>query len=150
MKSELQFRVEWSETDPAAITFYPNYFKWFDWGTWNLLAVAGLTHEVLKNEYQLIGCPVVEATSRFRSPARFWDRVRLTSLVQSWNRKTFCVAHFVRVGERLCAEGLETRIWARESTERPGELEAIVVPESIKAKLPVIGTEMPVTASPSL
>lgn len=135
MENEIEFRVEWGETDPAEITFYPNILKWYDWGTWNLLAALGLTLEVLRGDYGLIGCPIVEVNSKFHSPTRFWDWVRLTSHLHSWGRNTFRVGHAVRVGDRLCAEGLETRVWARKSKDRPGGIEAVLAPEAIRQKL---------------
>jgi len=135
MKNEIEFRVEWGDTDPAAITFYPNFFRWYDWGTWNLLAAAGLTRDVLNTDYGLIGFPIVEAQSKFHSPTRFWDQVRLTSQVQSWGRKSLCVAHTLHVGDRLSAEGLETRVCARESAKHPGEIESVIVPAEIKRAL---------------
>ena len=34
-------RVQWGETDAAGIVFYPNYFRWFDQATHELLAQLG-------------------------------------------------------------------------------------------------------------
>jgi 4-hydroxybenzoyl-CoA thioesterase len=138
MKSDLTFRVEWGESDPAEIVFYPNFFRWYDHGTWNLLIQAGLDLEALRTDFSLIGCPIVEARSKFLHPARFWDLAHLTSFVRAWNRKTFEVAHEVRIGDKLYTEALEIRVCARRAPERPGQIEAVVIPEAMKQRLPVV------------
>jgi len=131
-----RFRVEWADTDAAGIVFYPNFFKWFDSGTWRLLIEAGLTHSVLRDSYGLLGCPIVEANSRFLSPAKFWDEVESSTYVESWRERSFIVAHEIRVGDKLCATGWEKRVMAR-SSDKPGvTLEAIPIPEEIRSILP--------------
>lgn len=134
-KNQIEFRVDWGESDPAGIVFYPNFFKWFDLGTWHLLIKAGLTLEVLQKDFGLVGCPLVEATSRFHHPAKFWDLVQLTSYVKSWGRKTFEVAHEVRIADRLCVEGTEVRVCVRAAPDRSEQIEAVPIPEAMRQRL---------------
>ena len=110
MKSKLVVAVEFGDTDPAAIAFYPNFFRWFDASAWRLFAKAGLTFDVFREEFGLIGAPIVEARSKFIKPLRFEDSIEITSYVASWKRKTFKLVHEVRKEGEVCAEGLEIRV----------------------------------------
>ena len=38
MKSTFVVPVEFGDTDPATIVFYPHFFRWFDAGAWRLFA----------------------------------------------------------------------------------------------------------------
>jgi 4-hydroxybenzoyl-CoA thioesterase len=134
MRNEIEFRLEWADADPAGIAFYPNFFKYFDLGTWHLLFNAGFTFDVLRNELGLIGCPIVEARSKFHHPARFWDAVRLRSEVRSSSRKTFEVGHEIWIADRLCVEGTEIRVCARHAPERPQQIEAVAIPDAMQRK----------------
>ncbi len=139
MKNEIEIPVEWGDTDQAAIVFYPNYFRWFDIGTRHLLDAAGVPYGVLKSELGLLGLPLVEAGSRFLSPIRFGDTVRLTSHIASWRRKTVRIHHLVTVGGTRCAEGHEVRVVAK---GRDGEIETVAPPERlIEALAPHIAAE---------
>jgi YbgC/YbaW family acyl-CoA thioester hydrolase len=140
MKHSHKFRVEWGDTDAAAIVFYPNFFKWFDSGTWRLLIAVGLTREALDEQYGLIGCPLVEASAKFTRPARFWDEVELTSYVSSWRSKTFDLGHEIRVDGELCVKGKETRVLARHANAEGTRIEAVPIPAAIRDLLPAIET----------
>ena len=133
-----RFRVEWGETDAAAIAFYPNFFKWFDAGTWRLLMSVGITLDVLREDHGILGCPIVEASSQFHRPARFWDEIELTSRVRRWGRRSFIVAHEVRVDGELRASGQETRVMARYVDGQGHGIEAAPIPESLRRLLPVL------------
>lgn len=135
MHNKMEIPVEWGDTDPATIVFYPNYFKWFDVGTWRLLDAAGLPYRVIRDEFGLIGVPLVQATAKFMSPVRYADVIELTSFVSKWSRKTFQVTHRIRVNDLLCVEGTETRVLGR--TKGDGTMEAATPPEEFRARLPV-------------
>ena len=136
MKNEIEIPVEWGDSDPAAIVYYPNYFKWFDIGTRHLLDAAGVPYETITTELGLLGLPLVEANARFMRPIRFGDTVRLTSFVSSWQRMTVQIGHRAEVNGELCAEGMETRITARAPT--PGAIEAVAPPERLRQALPAL------------
>ena len=101
MKSKFVVSVEFGETDPAAIVFYPNVFRWFDASAWRLFAKAGLTFDVFRQEFGLIGAPIVDVQSTFISPLHFEDTIEITSYVSSWKRKTFELVHEGRRYGRL-------------------------------------------------
>ena len=138
MKNEIEIPVEWGDTDQAAIVFYPNYFRWFDIGTRHLLDAAGVPYGILKSELGLLGLPLVEAGSRFLSPVRFGDTVKLASYVASWRKKTVRIDHLVSVDGRRCAEGHEIRVVAR---KLDGEIQAITPPERLVDALAACSSE---------
>ena len=135
MKSTFVVPVEFGDTDPTTIVFYPHFFRWFDASAWRLFAKAGLTLDVLQNEFRLIGLPIAEAKSKFIKPARLGDTLEITSYISEWTRKTFKMLHEVRIGGDLCAEGMETRVCARYRENGSSEIVAVPIPEEVRRRL---------------
>lgn len=100
-----RFRVRYAECDPQGVVFNGHYLAYFDLGITELWrAVLGGYGVMLERGADLV---VVEATVRYRQPARFDDEVDLdtgvarlgTTSLQLGNRLT-------RVADgRLLAEG---------------------------------------------
>ncbi|HZB88415.1 MAG TPA: thioesterase family protein [Terracidiphilus sp.] len=67
-------RVRYAETDQMGIVYYANYLVWFELGRVEVLRTLGLAYRDLEVEH---GCilPVVEATCRYRAPARYDDEI---------------------------------------------------------------------------
>jgi 4-hydroxybenzoyl-CoA thioesterase len=135
MKSILPVSVEFGDTDPAATVFYPNFFRWFDASTWKMFFNAGLTLDILKCEFGVIGHPVVEARSKFIKPLYFGDAIEIVSSVTSWKRKTFEVTHEVRKNGEMHAEGMEVRCLVSPLNDDPKRIYAIQIPEEIECRV---------------
>ncbi len=69
-----EVRVRYAETDQMGIVYYANYLVWFEIGRVELLRSLGLAYSQLETDHQCI-LPVVEASCRYRSPARYDDRI---------------------------------------------------------------------------
>jgi acyl-CoA thioester hydrolase len=69
-----QARVRYAETDQMGIVYYANYLVWFEIGRVELLRSLGLAYSQLETDHQCI-LPVVEASCRYKSPARYDDRI---------------------------------------------------------------------------
>jgi acyl-CoA thioester hydrolase len=69
-----EVRVRYAETDQMGIVYYANYLVWFEIGRVELLRSLGLAYSKLEIDHQCI-LPVVEATCRYRAPARYDDRI---------------------------------------------------------------------------
>jgi acyl-CoA thioester hydrolase len=69
-----EVRVRYAETDQMGIVYYANYLVWFEIGRVELLRALGLTYNQLEIEHQCI-LPVIEATCRYRAPARYDDEI---------------------------------------------------------------------------
>ena len=67
-------RVRYAETDQMGIVYYANYLVWFELGRVELLRSLGLSYSSLEPDH---GCilPVIEATCRYKSPARYDDEI---------------------------------------------------------------------------
>jgi acyl-CoA thioester hydrolase len=73
-----EVRVRYAETDQMGIVYYANYLVWFEIGRVELLRSLGLAYSQLEIEHQCI-LPVVEASCRYRAPARYDDRILIES-----------------------------------------------------------------------
>jgi len=69
-----EVRVRYAETDQMGVVYYANYLVWFEVGRVELLRALGFSYSVLETEHECI-LPVVEATCRYRSPARYDDQI---------------------------------------------------------------------------
>ena len=71
-----EVRVRYAETDQMGVVYYANYLVWFEVGRVELLRALGFSYSVLETEHECI-LPVVEATCRYRSSARYDDQILL-------------------------------------------------------------------------
>ena len=87
-------RVRYAETDQMGVVYYANFFVWFEIGRVELLRQIGFEYAAMEAEE---GCllPVVEATCRYRSPARYDDQLLIETHVQ--NQRTSMVKFGYRV-----------------------------------------------------
>jgi acyl-CoA thioester hydrolase len=69
-----EVRVRYAETDQMGIVYYANYLVWFEIGRVELMRSLGLAYSQLEREHQCI-LPVIEASCRYRSPARYDDEI---------------------------------------------------------------------------
>ena len=86
---EFRVRVRYAETDQMGVVYHANYFVWFEVGRVELMREMGLNYRAMEHEH---GCmiAVVEASARYRSPARYDDelviRTRLMGVRRSMIR----------------------------------------------------------------
>ena len=108
--------LTWGDCDPAGIVYYPNYHRWMDAATWDMLAACG--HDAQRMREQSLTIPLVHAECDFFASPQFGDLLTVHSHVAKHGRSSFCVVHaFVRgngplLGE-LLARGREDRVWCR-------------------------------------
>jgi acyl-CoA thioester hydrolase len=69
-------RVRYAETDQMGVVYYANYLVWFELGRVELLRSLGFDYRSLEAEHSCI-LPVVEATCRYRAPARYDDIIQI-------------------------------------------------------------------------
>ena len=68
--------MRYAETDQMGIVYYANYLVWFEIGRVELLRSLGLAYSQLETEHECI-LPVIEASCRYRSPARYDDEIQI-------------------------------------------------------------------------
>jgi acyl-CoA thioester hydrolase len=79
--SEARIRVRYAETDQMGVVYHSNYLIWFEVGRVEFIRQLGLDYKRMEVE-EGCGIAVVEATARYRAPARYDDElvVRTTLL----------------------------------------------------------------------
>lgn len=83
MPSETRIRVRYAETDQMGVVYHANYFVWFEVGRVELIRQMGFNYATMERE-DGIKIAVVEATCRYKSPARYDDEVIVrTRIAQS-------------------------------------------------------------------
>ena len=72
--NETRVRVRYAETDQMGVVYHANYLVWFEVGRVELMRSLGFDYRTLEAEE---GCliAVVEATARYRQPARYDDEL---------------------------------------------------------------------------
>jgi acyl-CoA thioester hydrolase len=73
-----EVRVRYAETDQMGIVYYANYLVWFEIGRVELLRSLGLAYSQLEIDHDCI-LPVVNASCRYRSPARYDDQILIVT-----------------------------------------------------------------------
>ena len=97
-----QVRVRYAETDQMGIVYYANYLVWFELGRVELLRSLGLAYSQLEKEHECI-LPVVEATCRYRSPARYDDEILIET------RPALLRGSVIKFAYRILAQGVARR-----------------------------------------
>src|SRR5947209_1056477 len=74
ISGEARVRVRYAETDQMGVVYHANYLVWFEVGRVELMRQRGLAYKDMEQEEQA-GIAVVEATVRYKSPARYDDEL---------------------------------------------------------------------------
>jgi len=125
--------VQFGDCDPAQIVFFPNYLKWMDASSLNFFRQCGVpSWRDLMKTTGIIGSPVLEIQTQFKSPATYGDTLHIATSVREWRNKVFIHHHEVKRGDTLICEGLETRALCTVHPEDPNRLKATPIPEDIR------------------
>ncbi len=130
-------RVRYAETDQMGVVYYANFFVWFEIGRVELLRQIGFDYAAMEAEE---GCllPVVEATCRYRSPARYDDQLLIETHVQ--NQRTSMIKFGYRV-LRSTPDGSEPKLLAEGETVHvfvDKHLQKTLLPEKYSAALKAV------------
>jgi acyl-CoA thioester hydrolase len=71
---EARVRVRYAETDQMGVVYHANYLVWFEVGRVELMRQRGLDYKRLEIEEDCY-IAVVEATARYKAPARYDDEL---------------------------------------------------------------------------
>lgn len=79
--SETFIRVRYEETDQMGVVYYAKYFVWFEVGRAEFFRSMGMPYsDFEKNDILL---PVTQAYAEYKTPARYDDRVRISTRISS-------------------------------------------------------------------
>jgi acyl-CoA thioester hydrolase len=109
--NETLLRVRYAETDQMGVVYHSNHFIWFEVGRVELLRQMGFSYRDMESEDNRF-IAVVEATCRYRAPARYDEEVLVRTRLKSARDS---MVHFgyelVRLSDgALLAEGETTHI----------------------------------------
>ena len=106
-------RVRYAETDQMGIVYYANYLVWFEIGRVELLRSLGLAYSQLETDHQCI-LPVVEATCRYRAPARYDDEILIETRPSLLRGSVIKFAY--QIWRKASREGEEPKLLAEGET----------------------------------
>jgi acyl-CoA thioester hydrolase len=100
-------RVRYAETDQMGVVYYANYFVWCEIGRVEFFRQLGHDYKQMELEDDC-HLPVVEASCRYRSPARYDEEIQIETRVTLLRGAVIKFGYrLLRVeddGERLLAE----------------------------------------------
>jgi len=108
-----EVRVRYAETDQMGIVYYANYLVWFELGRVELLRSLGLAYSQLEKDHQCI-LPVVEASCRYRSPARYDDQIQIETRPALLRRSVIKFAY--QIWRKASHDGEERKLLAEGET----------------------------------
>ncbi len=98
--TETEYRVPYADTDQMGVVYYANYLIYFERVRNEILREAGLPYRVLEEQGLML--PVIEATCRYRMPARYDDVLTLRGWVEeAKGARTKICCEVCRDGELL-------------------------------------------------
>ena len=103
MKFTTSLRVRYSETDQMGVVYHGNYFSWFEVGRVELMRSLGFSYQELEAKENCI-LPVVEASCRYRRPARYDDLLDLHTTVKALRGPILIFAYALYLGDVLLAD----------------------------------------------
>ena len=100
------YRVIYGDTDQMGVVYYGNYLRYFEAGRNEFLREKGARYRDVERELR-IHLPVVEATVRYKHPARYDDLIRIETWIEEVRRASLRFGYrIVRAeDERLLVEG---------------------------------------------
>jgi acyl-CoA thioester hydrolase len=123
-----RLRVRYGECDPQGVVFNAHYFAYFDVALTELWrAAAGGYAEMMEGGIDL---QVVEASARYKAPARFDDELDLQIEVTHLGTTSMVTTLAIRRGQTLLVEGELAHVFVDAST-----LEKIPIPERLRSAL---------------
>ena len=126
-------RIEWGDTDPARIVFYPNYFRWFDAACDHMFDEVGFNkNKLLDAGYS--GMPIAEAHADFKRPGLYSDRIQVEAEAAEVKDKSVRFEYRVTRDGELLLTGHEVRVLTRPHPDDPKRLQAVSLPDELRAR----------------
>ena len=74
---DIEFRVRYGETDRMGVVYHPEYLVWCEMGRTEYIRSLGMAYAEM--ERRGVPLAVAEATVRYHAPARYDDRIRVST-----------------------------------------------------------------------
>lgn len=122
--------IEFGDTDPAGIVYYPNYYRWMDASTHRLFHEMGFPTKKLAQQQQFT--PLVETHCVFKQPAYYHQQLTVHTTVEFVKSKVFKLQHMFYEGSRLLASGYEIRAFVQKTDDA---MKAVAMPAALQEQL---------------
>ena len=100
IQTSSNIRVRYQETDAMGIVYHANYLTWFEIARVDMLDQLGVPYQGLEAQGYLL--PVLEASLKYKKPAKFDDRLTVTCSIRELPSVRITVDYEVlRGNERL-------------------------------------------------
>ena len=111
MTSETRLRVRYAETDQMGVVYHSNYLIYFEVARTDLLRQLGLDYNSMEREDHL-RIAVVEATARYKSPARYDDELLIRTRIAAVRGSVLKLAYTLHrdSDQTLLCEGQTTHV----------------------------------------
>ncbi|MFD2924570.1 acyl-CoA thioesterase [Halobacillus naozhouensis] len=129
--NEIDFLINWGDTDMAGIVYYPNYFKWFDIAGHQFFRSCGLSPKKLEEEQGII-LPMMDTRCTFKKPLYYDDLMTVVTKAVEVNNKTIKLTHEVYRDGDLTGHGYELRGWVKKYGHG---IKAVSIPEEARLLL---------------
>ena len=129
-----EIHVNWGESDPFGLVYYPRELAWFNDLEHDLLRRIGYPTERMIREGRR-AFVMGEVHFRFVGPAAYGEKVRCSLALQEMRERTVrwhCTAQNLTTGAQV-TEGQATRIFAQ--IQKDGNLKSQPIPEAIRQAL---------------
>jgi 4-hydroxybenzoyl-CoA thioesterase len=130
MKSQFEVRIVWGDCDEQGIVFYPKYFYWMDSAFQGLLRDAGQSLRTMREEFGIVGIPIVEANSRFFASATHEEVLRIEAEIRRFGDTSLRAEYKGFCGARPIFEGYEARVWLGRGSD--GKPAPAAIPDAFK------------------
>ena len=109
LSSKTRLRVRYADTDQMGFVYHANYLVWFEVGRAEFFRELDLPYK--KFEEQGLRLTVIEASCRYRKPARYDDEIIIETEIEhlSFHAVRFC--YHVYREETLLAEGKTVHVF---------------------------------------
>ena len=119
MKTTIEYRVPYADTDAMGVVYYANYLEYFERARNELMRVTGFSYK--ECEEAGVGLPVVHAECDYRESARYDDVLEISAWVRGQRGVRLEIACEVRRKgeERVLAAGFTRHVFVDLKTFRP-------------------------------
>ena len=131
--------VEFGDCDPAAIVWFPNFFRWIDAASRHFFIQCGVPRwEETARTLGVIGTPLVDTKSRFIKTASYGDVLDIAVAISEWRTKSFVQTYRITRARTdgtepdVIMECEEVRIFAARREDGHG-IRAVPAPAEIRS-----------------
>lgn len=131
--------VQFGDCDPAAIVWFPNFYRWIDAASRHFFVQCGVPRwEETTHTLGIIGTPLVDSKASFSKTASYGDVLDIAVTIPEWRGKSFVQSYRITRANPGGAEPDlimtcdEVRIFAARREDGKG-IRAVPAPESIRS-----------------